>query len=55
MFGRSETPRQHRFIYFRLKTRTNEERRQAYIEVVGPEMEKLGLTVPDVLKGRLFL
>ncbi|MDT7693884.1 MAG: ring,2-phenylacetyl-CoA epoxidase subunit PaaA [Pseudonocardiales bacterium] len=55
MFGRSETPRQHRFIYFRLKTRTNEERRQAYIEVVGPELEKLGLTVPDVLKGRLFL
>ncbi|MEW6475697.1 MAG: Phenylacetic acid catabolic protein [Actinomycetota bacterium] len=52
MFGMSNTPRQHRYIYYRLKKRTNEERRQAYISVVGPELEKLGLVVPDPMVGR---
>lgn len=55
MFGRSDTERQHRFIYYRLKKRTNEERRQAYIPVVGAELEALGLTVPDPLVGRKIL
>jgi ring-1,2-phenylacetyl-CoA epoxidase subunit PaaA len=55
MFGRSDSTRQHRFIYYRLKTRTNEERRQAYIQVVGDELAKIGLTVPDAEKGRHFL
>lgn len=55
MFGRSDSQRQYRFIYYRLKERTNEERRQAYIEVVGAELAKLGLTVPDPLVGRKFL
>lgn len=52
MFGNSNTARQHRFIYFRLKKRTNEERRQAYIATVGPELEALGLVVPDPMAGR---
>jgi ring-1,2-phenylacetyl-CoA epoxidase subunit PaaA len=55
MFGRSGSERQHRFIYYRLKERTNEERRQAYIQVVGDELRELGLEVPDPLKGRKFL
>ncbi len=55
MFGRSDSTRQHRYIAYRLKKRTNEERRQAYIEVVGPELEDLGLAVPDPLVGRKYL
>lgn len=55
MFGRSDSTRQHAYMYFRLKKRTNEERRQEYIRVVGPELESLGLTVPDPLEGRKFL
>lgn len=55
MFGRSDTERQHRFIYYRLKKRTNEERRQAYIPVIGAELEGLGITVPDPLVGRVIL
>ncbi|MCW2499647.1 MAG: phenylacetic acid degradation protein [Frankiales bacterium] len=55
MFGRADSTRQHRFIYYRLKERTNEARRQAYIEVVGAELVELGLTVPDPLKDRKFL
>lgn len=55
MFGRSDTPRQHRFIYYRLKRRTNEERRQAYIPIVSAELATLGLTVPDPMVGRKIL
>lgn len=55
MFGRSTGKRQHRHIYYRLKKRTNEERRQAYIEVVGAELEAMGITVPDPTTGRHFL
>jgi len=55
MFGRSTGTRQHLFIEYRLKKRTNEERRQAYIETVGPELESYGLTVPDNLAGRQYL
>jgi ring-1,2-phenylacetyl-CoA epoxidase subunit PaaA len=55
MFGRSESTRQHRFIEYRLKTRTNEQRRQAYIDTVGPELQDYGLTVPDPLVGRKYL
>lgn len=55
MFGTSTGERQHRFVEYRLKQRTNEERRQAYIETVGPELEELGLVVPDPLQGRKYL
>jgi 1,2-phenylacetyl-CoA epoxidase catalytic subunit len=55
MFGRSDTGRQHRYIYYRLKKRTNAERRQEYIRVVAPELGELGLTVPDEMAGRKIL
>jgi ring-1,2-phenylacetyl-CoA epoxidase subunit PaaA len=54
MFGRSDSARQDRYIAYRLKKRTNEERRLAYIAVVGPELESYGLTTPDLLVGRQF-
>jgi len=54
MFGRSDSTRQNLYITYRLKKRTNEERRQAYIETVGPELESYGLTVPDGTVGRQF-
>jgi ring-1,2-phenylacetyl-CoA epoxidase subunit PaaA len=55
MFGRSDSARQHAYIEYRLKTRTNEERRQAYIETLTSELGELGLTVPDATLGRKFL
>jgi 1,2-phenylacetyl-CoA epoxidase catalytic subunit len=55
MFGRSESSRQHLYIQYRLKKRTNEERRKAYIATVRPELESLGLTVPDNSVGRQFI
>lgn len=55
MFGKSTTQRQHRYVYFRLKKRLNQERRDAYIETVGAELEAMGLRVPDPLVGRKFL
>jgi ring-1,2-phenylacetyl-CoA epoxidase subunit PaaA len=55
MFGRSESQRQYTFMEYRLKTRTNAQRREAYIEIVGPELESYGLTVPDSLIGRKYL
>ncbi len=55
MFGRSDGKRQHRFIYYRLKKRTNEGRREAYIETVSAELEAMNIKVPDPLVGRKFL
>ena len=55
MFGSSDSTRQHLFVEYRLKQRTNEQRRQTYIETVGAELEELGLTVPDPLVGRKYL
>lgn len=55
MFGRSDSTRQHLYIEYRLKKRTNEERRQAYIETVGAELEEMGFRVPDSAVGRKFL
>jgi 1,2-phenylacetyl-CoA epoxidase catalytic subunit len=55
MFGTSKSIRQHRYMYYRLKKRTNEERRQAYIETVGAELREAGFRVPDSSLGRKFL
>jgi ring-1,2-phenylacetyl-CoA epoxidase subunit PaaA len=55
MFGRSDTVRQRVYIEYRLKKRTNEERRQAYIQAVVPELEAYGLVVPDHMNGRKYL
>jgi ring-1,2-phenylacetyl-CoA epoxidase subunit PaaA len=55
MFGRSESERDKRYIHWGLKRRTNQEAREQYIREVDPLIVKMGLQVPDKLKGRQFL
>jgi ring-1,2-phenylacetyl-CoA epoxidase subunit PaaA len=55
MFGRSDSTRDQRYIYWGLKRRTNTQARQEYIEEVNPLIEKMGLRIPDPLKGRQYL
>jgi ring-1,2-phenylacetyl-CoA epoxidase subunit PaaA len=55
MFGRSDSTRDQRYIYWGLKRRTNAQARQEFIEEVDPLIEKLGLQVPDRLKDRKYL
>jgi ring-1,2-phenylacetyl-CoA epoxidase subunit PaaA len=55
MFGRSESTRDQRYIYWGLKRRTNAQARQEYIDEVNPIIEKMGLAVPDPLAGRQYL
>jgi ring-1,2-phenylacetyl-CoA epoxidase subunit PaaA len=55
MFGRSDSSRDRRYIYWGLKRRTNGQARDEFIEEVNPLIEKLGLKVPDPLKGRQYL
>jgi ring-1,2-phenylacetyl-CoA epoxidase subunit PaaA len=55
MFGRSDSTRDQRYIYWGLKRRTNAQARQEFVEEVNPLIEKLGLRVPDPLKDRKYL
>jgi ring-1,2-phenylacetyl-CoA epoxidase subunit PaaA len=55
MFGRSQSKRSERYVYWGLKQRTNEQAREEYIKEVNPLIEQMDLTVPDPLKGRLYL
>lgn len=55
MFGRSDSARDQRYLYWGLKRRTNAQARQEYIEEVNPIIEKMGLQVPDPLAGRQYL
>jgi ring-1,2-phenylacetyl-CoA epoxidase subunit PaaA len=55
MFGRSESTRDQRYIYWGLKRRTNAQARQEFIREVDPLIEKLGLRVPDPIQGRQYL
>jgi ring-1,2-phenylacetyl-CoA epoxidase subunit PaaA len=55
MFGRSDSTRDRRYIYWGLKRRTNAQARQEFIDEVNPLIEKLGLAVPDQLEGRQYL
>jgi ring-1,2-phenylacetyl-CoA epoxidase subunit PaaA len=55
MFGRSDSERDRRYIYWGLKRRTNAQAREQFIQEVNPLIEKIGLRVPDPLKGRQFL
>jgi ring-1,2-phenylacetyl-CoA epoxidase subunit PaaA len=55
MFGRSDSTRDQRYLYWGLKRRTNTQARQEYIEEVNPLIEKMGLRIPDPLKGRQYL
>lgn len=55
MFGRSDSERDKRYIHWGLKRRTNAQAREEYIKEVNPLIEKMGLKVPDPLKGRKYL
>ncbi len=55
MFGRSDSARDERYIYWGLKRRRNAQARQEFIQEVNPLIEKMGLKVPDPLKGRKYL
>lgn len=55
MFGRSGSARTERYIEWGLKRRTNEEARRLYIAEVEPQIQALGLRVPDRLQGRQYL
>ena len=55
MFGNSGSYRSERFRYWGLKRRSNEQARQEYIAEVNPLIEKMGLTIPDPMEGRLYV
>ena len=55
MFGRTGSKRSERYRYWGLKRRTNEQARQDYMNEVNPILEKIGITIPDPLKGRRYL
>ena len=55
MFGRSDSTRDQRYIYWGLKRRTNSQARQEFIEEVDPLIRKFGLRVPDPLEDRQYL
>ncbi|HEY2987845.1 MAG TPA: Phenylacetic acid catabolic protein [Candidatus Binatia bacterium] len=55
MFGRSDSTRDQRYIYWGLKRRTNAQARQEFIREVDPLIKKIGLKIPDPLKGREYL
>jgi ring-1,2-phenylacetyl-CoA epoxidase subunit PaaA len=55
MFGRTGSKRSERYRYWGLKRRSNEQARQDYMNEVDPILKKIGLTVPDPLKGRHYL
>lgn len=55
MFGRSDSKRSERYVYWGLKRRTNAQARQQYIDEVNPLIEAMGFRVPDPLRGRRYL
>jgi ring-1,2-phenylacetyl-CoA epoxidase subunit PaaA len=55
MFGRSDSTRDERYIYWGLKRRTNAQAREEFIKEVNPLIQKIGLTIPDPLKDRKYL
>jgi len=55
MFGQAQSARTERYIEWGLKRRTNGEARRQYIAEVEPQIEALGLVVPDKLQGRKYL
>src|SRR2546427_6590760 len=55
MFGRSDSTRDQRYLYWGLKRRTNAQAREEFIQEVNPLIEKIGLKIPDPLEGRQYL
>jgi ring-1,2-phenylacetyl-CoA epoxidase subunit PaaA len=54
MFGRSDSWRSERYLYWGIKRRTNRQAREEYIREVNPLIEAMGLKVPDSNVGRKF-
>jgi ring-1,2-phenylacetyl-CoA epoxidase subunit PaaA len=54
MFGNSVSRRSERYIYWGLKRRPNAVARQQYKDEVDALLTKMGLTIPDPNKGRLY-
>lgn len=55
MFGRSDSKNSPLYVKWGIKMHENEALRQKYIAEAIPEIEKLGLEVPDNLANRRFL
>ena len=55
MFGRSDSRNAPVYVKWGIKTQDNESLRRKYIAEAIPEIEKLGLQVPDNLANRRFL
>ena len=55
MFGRSDSKNSPVYVKWGIKTHENEALRRKYIAEAVPEIEKLGLQVPDNLANRRFL
>lgn len=54
MFGNSGSWRSERFREWGIKRRSNEEARALYLAEVNPLIEKMELTIPDPMEGRLY-
>ena len=52
MFGNAKSKRDHKYIRWGLKRRTNEQARKQYMAEVRPIIRDLGLTVPDARANR---
>jgi ring-1,2-phenylacetyl-CoA epoxidase subunit PaaA len=55
MFGRSKSKNSEKYVKWLIKEHDNESLRQKFIAEAIPEIEKLGLEVPDNLANRRFL
>ena len=55
MFGKSVSYRSERYMYWGLKRRPNAVARQQYKDEVEALITKMGLTIPDPNKGRLYM
>ena len=55
MFGRSDSTRDQRYLYWGLKKRSNAQAREEFIQEVNPLIQKIGLQIPDPLQGRQYL
>ena len=51
MFGRSDSTRDTRYLYWGLKRRTNAQAREELIQEVNPLIEKIGLKIPILSTG----
>ena len=55
MFGKSESRRSERYLYWGLKRRTNAQARNEYFHEVAAALTEIGLRVPDPEANRHYL